>query len=31
MTVRPAGDTQVALTATSCMGEGGSGGDSGHD
>ena len=28
--VCPAGDTQVALTATSCGGDGGSGGDGGH-
>jgi hypothetical protein len=27
----PAGDTQVALTATSCTGDGGAGADSGHD
>jgi hypothetical protein len=27
----PSGDTQVALTATSCAGEGGAGGDSGSD
>ena len=27
----PAGDTQIALTATACQGDGGSSGDSGHD
>jgi hypothetical protein len=27
----PANDTQVALTATSCNGDGGGAGDSGHD